>query len=256
MPEPADFNTLKDMTLLSIGRTGKNLFFNFDGTSSAVLVSHLGMSGSYRISSFWTGRDQPHKHDILELVLTDNDQEKWVVTYNDVRRFGMLSILNPEFMPVVEQLGLGPDALRLTGRLWTMELRARSGNFKNQPIKELLMNQSFVAGLGNIYASEVCHLAEIHPSALSANLSLRQWGGVTSAISLILPAAIAKGGTTIEGVANRYQSASGKEGSYWQQLQVYGREKGPCLRPKCGGIISMYRLSGRATYFCPQCQPK
>ena len=119
---------------------------------------------------------------------------------------------------------------------------------KKLPVKSFLMDQRWIAGIGNIYACEILHEASINPSRRVSEVSLREWRKIEKATKEILEKAISCRGTTVSDWRDLY----GRKGEYQHELKVYGREGLPCLR--CHGIIERLRLSGRGTYFCPACQ--
>lgn len=156
----------------------------------------------------------------------------------DPRRFATLSLPDGRSAP----LGVDP----LEGSLPSFLVQRSEG--RRAPVKTLLMDQRHVAGIGNIYASEILYAAGVHPLRPAGSLTAEQWEGVAHAARAILEEAIRLRGTTISDWRDLY----GRPGEYQDRLRVYGRKGEPC--PRCGTPIERVTLSGRGTYFCPRCQ--
>jgi formamidopyrimidine-DNA glycosylase len=116
------------------------------------------------------------------------------------------------------------------------------------PVKSFLMDQRWIAGIGNIYACEICYESSINPWRRACSLSLQEWESIAAAAKLILRKAVVCRGTTI----SDWRDLFGRQGEYQNELRVYARDGRPCMR--CHGMIRRERLSGRGTYFCPACQ--
>jgi formamidopyrimidine-DNA glycosylase len=200
------------------------------------MVFHLGMSGRWRIDPAELGA---HDHLLLET------EEGRVVALNDPRRFGSVDLVATaqlEAWPPFAAMGpepLGPDFT--TSSL----LAALAG--RSAPIKAMLLDQSIVAGLGNIYVCEALHMAGIAPSRAAGRLSRPRLERLVAAIRQVLVAAIEAGGSTLRD----YARPSGELGYFSKQWRVYGREGEPC---DCGAPIRRRSDSGRSTFFCPRCQ--
>lgn len=207
--------------------------------NKASLVIHLGMSG--RLGLFPAAR-KPAKHDHLRWRL-DNGLE---LRFNDTRRFGLVQVLPPgpdhekEFF---RQTGPEPFSKDFSAAY----LQKKAGN-RQQAIKNFLMDSRVVAGIGNIYASEILFASRLAPSAPAATVSLDEHRRLVKACRQILKRAIASGGTTIAD----YLNAGGQPGCFQLQLMVYGREGQACRQ--CKTPISRIVLAGRSTYFCSSCQ--
>lgn len=215
-------------------------FILFDTDSRASLVVHLGMTG--RLNFFPAGT-APAKHDHARWFL-DNGLE---LRFNDTRRFGSIQVLEPGQDPAEVFGTLGPDPFWPEFNAGYLAERARG---RAIPVKSLLMDNRVVTGIGNIYASEILHAVEVNPAAPAGQLNHRQWQRIVSNSRLILDAAIACGGTTIAD----YVNSRGEKGYFQTQLQVYGREGEACRN--CEKPIRQVRLGGRASYYCPACQPE
>ncbi|PIU10853.1 formamidopyrimidine-DNA glycosylase [Candidatus Kuenenbacteria bacterium CG08_land_8_20_14_0_20_37_23] len=170
-----------------------------------------------------------------------------MLLYNDLRQFGYIKLLKrDEALRVIEKMKFGPEPL---DKKFTLEI-FKEGLFKKarQKIKPLLMDQSFLAGLGNVYASEVCFYAEVNPQRTGSSLKDGEIGKIYEGIKEILQEAIKYKGSSVD----TYLDIYGRKGGYMPHLKVYGREGKKCLR--CGVKIKVIKLGGRSTYFCPKCQ--
>ncbi len=190
------------------------------------------------------------------------------IYYSDPRRFGRIEILDWQYLPELQRggstqqgisfLGLGPDLLNpllvegddRAARIWRERMAFTSPNAE---IKNCLLDQSLVAGLGNIYASELLFRCHIHPQTTRNKISRYQIGRLAKFSSKLLRWAISAKGTSFSG-ANIYQTPKGKLGGFQKFLAVYGREGQPCL--VCGKRILKIYQNSRSTYFCPHCQQK
>ncbi|MCF6180136.1 MAG: bifunctional DNA-formamidopyrimidine glycosylase/DNA-(apurinic or apyrimidinic site) lyase [Geopsychrobacter sp.] len=219
----------------AITRRAKYLLFGLD---RGTLLLHLGMSGVLRL----VDQDCPVvKHDHLDLHL-DNRQ---LLRYNDTRRFGLLLYLQGE--PLTHRLlsHLGPEPLGHDLAEDYLFIRSRN---RKLAIKNFIMDQKVLVGVGNIYASEALFVAGIDPRRMAASLSRKEACTLLEAIQSILTEAIAAGGTTLKD----FRQSDGKPGYFKQRLQVYGRKEQGCLR--CGEPLRSLVLGQRSTFFCPQCQ--
>lgn len=220
-----------------IRRIGKYLLIDTDGPSSVIV--HLGMSGNLRTAPRATPWE-PHTHVVFELG--DGRDLRYV----DPRRFGMVDVLvrgkEREHPSLAD---LGPDPI--TEGLPADHLARTSAN-RSTPAKTFILDQTVVAGVGNIYASEALWLAQISPTRLAKKLGVDGGHALTIAIRDVLEFAIDNGGTTLRD----FMGADGEPGENGEYLLVYGRAGQPC--PRCGTAIKRTVLQGRATYFCPTCQ--
>ncbi len=208
---------------------------NGDAAPAALLV-HLGM----------TGQIAPHpaaqpleKHTHACFVL-DDDRE---LRYTDARRFGRLAYLSRE--PLAQELRtFGADPLEVSAEQFVMQARTRRAR-----IKALLLDQSFLRGVGNIYADESLWRAKIHPARLGASLKKKQAATLRRVLREILEKAILLRGSSI----SDFLDAEGQPGEYQRHHRAYGREGEGCYR--CGTMIRRAIVAGRSSYFCPKCQP-
>lgn len=220
----------KGERLLRVSRVGKRLVFRFE--SGSVFVS-LGMSGHFQPSV--PGR--PIRHEHITWVFRSS-KEDLALGYVDPRRFGFLS-LDP---PVSAADPLDPVAVLRTLR------RAREKGGK-RAIKDLLMDQKVLGGVGNIYALEACFLAKVSPLRAVCDLKESECRALASALRKILNLAIRMGGSSVA----TYRNLHGEKGSFQSVHRVYGREGQRCLRRGCGGTVVRVTAGGRGTFWCPGC---
>ncbi len=231
---------LAGRTLGDVRRTGKFLLASLD--HGDVLLSHLGMSGRWLFWPKGAERDDslPHVHLWLEFV---DGSQLW---FQDVRRFGMLRVVREDALARDPSLRLlGPDPLVQRPTAESLHALARGARVA---VKNFLLDQRRIAGLGNIYASEVLFRAGVDPRRRAGVLTRAQWARVAEEIPAVLEAAIARMGTTF----STYRTIWNEPGQYGEQLLVYDRQGEPCRR--CGAPVKRIVQGGRSTFFCPGCQ--
>lgn len=217
-------------------RRGKYLVFRLEG--GVTLLIHLGMTGRLLLGA--PMNHKPHIH----LVFTLEGGHS--LAFEDVRRFGQVLIFGPEEpLTPLERVGRDPFSRRVTPA-WLAEV-ARG---RRRPLKNFLLDGRLLAGLGNIYASEVMFAAGLHPATPAGALDSEEWDRVLKETRRILKRAIRQGGTTV----NNFLDSRGETGLFQVELMVYGHEGEPCRR--CGSAIQRLVQAGRATFFCPRCQPE
>ncbi len=240
-PFPDGFGQrLTGRTVKSVGRRAKFLLIGLD--DETVLISHLGMSGSFRIYP----KDPPEldKHDHVVFVTSEGQE----VRYNDPRRFGFMELTTKSEMPEHKMLNkLGPEPVfpGLDGPALAARLAGRAA-----PIKAALLDQSVIAGIGNIYACEALFNARISPKRKAASIKGTRADRLAKAIKDVLIKAIDAGGSSLKD----HRQPSGELGYFQHEFHVYGRTGDAC--PACGGgaTIKQMTQSGRSTFFCSQCQ--
>lgn len=241
-PLPAFFaERLQGKQINSLSRRAKYILITLKD-DPAVLIIHLGMSGRLRIDPV---KDfQPQKHDHV-IFTTDYDNN---ISYNDARRFGMMDLIPSSALPthsLFKNLGFEPFDPLLTGNIFLHKLSNRQ-----QSIKQTLLDQQVIVGIGNIYANESLWESQINPLRPAHTLSLAECKVLLKQIRLILHKAIETGGSTLRD----YQHPNGQLGSFQKQFQVYNRALNPCQRFACKGVILKSFQGGRSTYFCESCQ--
>ncbi len=233
---PEEFNQrIAGQSIDSISRRGKFLVMQL--TRDALLI-HLRMSGNLRVESALDEGGQPlpaNKHDRLILNL-DNDRR---LAFNDTRKFGRVWLAGDP-QEVLGSLGPEPLDLSLTALTFHAMLIERG-----RQLKPLLMDQSFLAGLGNIYTDEALHLAKLHPLRQSNQLSQQETERLLNAIRAVLTEGIRRNGASIDWVY--------RGGEFQNHFRVYQRTGEAC--PECGTPIQRLVVGQRGTHICPTCQP-
>lgn len=238
--------------VIEVKRRAKVLLIELSSNYS--LVIHLKMTGQmvFRSSSELFGAGHPSESLIGELpdkstrvTLTFDDGSR--LFFNDQRKFGWVRLIpTPEVMNLDFFKKVGPEPL--SAEFTWQILRERMTRRKNSNVKAVLLDQTVLAGVGNIYADESLWGAKIHPTTLVKDLKNTQFHKLYDELVFVLRLAIEKGGST-----NRnYVNAEGKKGSYMDFARVFRREKLPC--PRCGTTIEKSRVAGRGTHICPTCQ--
>jgi formamidopyrimidine-DNA glycosylase len=221
--------------IVDVRRRAKYLLIELE---RGTLIAHLGMSGSLRVLPATT---PVLTHDHYDLLLDSGR----CLRFNDPRRFGSLHWVSgdPEQHPLLA--GLGPEPLKRGFDAGYLATKARG---RRVAIKQFVMDQRVVVGVGNIYASEALFRAGIHPRRAAGRISRDRLDGLVRAVRDVLGEAIRQGGTTLRD----YVNADGTPGYFRQQLSVYERAGEPCRR--CGAAIRQVVQGQRSTYFCPACQ--
>ena len=202
------------------------------------LIAHLGMSGSLRVVPPGTPW-KPHDHYEIRL---DSGRS---LRFNDPRRFGCLQWTTGDPLEHPLLASLGPEPL---GSEFDGDYLADRARGRRVSVKQFLLDQRIVVGVGNIYASEALFRAGIHPRRAAGRVSRERYAGLARAVREVLEDAIRQGGTTLRD----YVSADGTPGYFRQKLFVYERAGEPCRR--CGTRIRRFAQGQRSTYFCPTCQ--
>jgi len=234
-PIPKDLLLLlQNKTLLNIDRRAKYLLLRF---KNGTLLIHLGMSGSLRICKL---NEAAAKHDHVDFIF-----ENCLLRYTDPRRFGAILWLgeNPEQSSLLSILGPEPLSDEFTGALLYQQAKNRK-----LPVKQFIMEQKVVTGVGNIYATEALFKAGISPVRSANNISLKRYQLLASAIKEILSEAIKQGGTTLKD----FVGGDGKPGYFQQTLHVYGKTGELC--PHCETPLTSVKLAARNSVYCVNCQ--
>jgi formamidopyrimidine-DNA glycosylase len=236
-PDPTAFSQrVKNQSVEAVERRGKWLAITL-GSGDTLLI-HLRMTGRLVVESH-PCLDRRH---LRAVFLLDNGQR---LSFVDQRKFGRLH-LTAHPQEILGSLGPEPLSTTFTPDRFREMLLQRHGR-----IKPLLLDQHFVAGLGNIYTDEALWKAGIHPLRQANTLSGEEVRRLHAAIQAVLRAAIASGGTTLQDEA--YQRIDGRAGEYSERLAVYGRDGQRC--PRCAETITRITVGQRGTHFCPHCQP-
>ncbi|MFQ3649470.1 MAG: bifunctional DNA-formamidopyrimidine glycosylase/DNA-(apurinic or apyrimidinic site) lyase [Gemmataceae bacterium] len=228
--------SLRQQQIQTIERRGKWILITL--ADASLLVVHLGMTGQLVV----VPQDQElqsHTHFRFRL---DKDE----LRYRDIRRFGRVLWWadRPSFQRYLAEQQLGPEPFGVDPSYWARQLRATKRN-----LKATLLDQTLVAGVGNIYADEALFVAELHPSRRACDLDDQQAQGLRQAIEMVLHRAINKRGSSIR----NYVGGSGLQGGFQDEFAVYGRTGKPCYQ--CATPIVVERYAGRSSHLCPVCQP-
>ena len=227
---------MSGQVIQSMGRRGKYLLFYL---SDKVLISHLRMEGKY---FYYPDQVPERKHAHILIHFEDGG----TLVYEDVRKFGTMELLAPKLLEAYfVTKKLGPELTEQDFDLARLKLALKKSK---KPIKSHLLDQTLVAGLGNIYVDEVLWRAKIHPFRSSNSLSSQEARKVHDETIKVLGQAVEKGGSTIR----TYTNAFGEDGTMQEFHQVYDKAGQACSR--CGSMIEKIQLGGRGTHFCPKCQ--
>ena len=239
---PAALARLNGRQFADIGRRGKYLLMHL--VEGGGLLVHLGMSG--RVLLLPRGEElDPHDH-VCWQIEGAGASDRIEMRLRDPRRFGLvLSRARGNLERHHLLASLGPEPFDAA---FTADYLREKAEGSRRPVKNMLMDASVVAGLGNIYVSEALWGAGLNPKTPAGRISTGRWERVRDAIREVLASAIDQGGTTL----NDFRDASGAAGYFQVCLQVYGRETQRC--PRCKGPVRRITQSGRSTFYCPGCQ--
>ena len=227
---------LPGQVVKSMGHRGKYLLFYL---TDKVLISHLRMEGKY---FYYPDQVPERKHAHVLIHFEDGG----TLVYEDVRKFGTMELLAPELLDAYfVSKKLGPEP---TEQDFDLENFIAALKKSKKPIKSHLLDQTLVAGLGNIYVDEVLWRAKVHPASPSQSLTRAEATAIHEQTIEVLGQAVEKGGSTIR----TYTNAFGEDGTMQDFHQVYDKAGQACSR--CGYIIEKIQLGGRGTHFCPKCQ--
>ena len=249
---PLNFTSiLKNKRIIKVDRFSKYLIIFL--SNDHVCLIHLGMSGTIHLvnkkrknfitnTSFYHSPTLPKKHNHVEIFF---DDLKFI--YNDPRRFGYFEIIqNFELLKnKINKFGPEPFSVKFNFDYLHSFLKNKEKNIKN-----FLLDQRFVSGIGNIYASEILYLIKIKPDKKAKNLTEKELKKILINSKKILSKAINKGGSSIKD----FKNISGLEGEYQKDFKVYQRAGLKCKRFNCEGIIKKKNISNRSTFFCNLCQ--
>ena len=250
-----DEKMMKKMTkskVISVLRRSKYILINLN--NDYTIMVHLGMTGkiiitdinkkNFKTSFYYELSNNKIAHNHLIIKFSKNI----LLTYNDVRKFGFIKILktkNLQSSPHLNKLGPEPLSKKFNLNYFQKKIKKRKVY-----LKDLLMNQKFIAGLGNIYVNEAIFLSKINPKERSNKITLKMISLLISNIKKVLKKAIKEGGSSIKD----FNNTKGKSGSFQQFFNVYGKQGSACSRSNCIGTIQRIWISKRSTFFCNICQ--
>jgi formamidopyrimidine-DNA glycosylase len=244
-------NFFLNQKVLKVGRFSKYLILHLSNRKKCLI--HLGMSGTIHFieknkknvitnTSFYNSPKLPSKHNHIEIFFDDCK-----IIYNDPRRFGFFEIIENEKFLKKKFNHLGPEPFNSNYTLDYIYSKLRG---KQKNIKNFLIDQNFISGIGNIYASEILFLSKINPTKKAKNLKKNDCKKILTNSKKVLLEAINKGGSSIKD----FKNISGNYGRFQSEFKVYQREGLKCKRINCIGVIKKKNISNRSTFFCNSCQ--
>jgi len=249
---PLNFNRyLENKIINKVGRFSKYLIIYF--SNDCYCLIHLGMSGTIHVldkkmisyftnTSFYNSPTLPKKHNHVEIIFDD-----FKVIYNDPRRFGFFQIIKSNLDLKKKFNHLGPEPF---SHNFNLNYVYNYFTKRKRDIKSLLLDQKFVSGIGNIYASEILFLSKINPFKKVNMLSKKECQKIIKNSKKILLKAIAKGGSTIKD----FKDTKGLNGGFQNEFKVYNQEGKICKNLGCSQFIKKKKISNRSTFFCNFCQ--
>ncbi|QHX36098.1 formamidopyrimidine-DNA glycosylase [Spiroplasma sp. TIUS-1] len=229
--------TLENQKIEKISRKSKFIIFEFN---EYVMISHLRMEGKW---FYYPNLETiPSKHTEVQIIFEDNTQ----LMYFDTRKFGTIHLFKQDEYEHVDLIAkLGPEAI---SKNWTAKNLYDKLQKKKTAVKTVLLDQTIIAGLGNIYVNEVLFECKILPTRPANEISIEECQNIINNSQIILQKAIEYGGTTVKS----FQSSEDNKGGYQQFLKVHFNEKKPCKN--CGNSVTKMFVNGRGTYICVVCQ--
>ena len=236
-----------------ISRRSKYLLFFFN--KKIVMLVHLGMTGKfffvnrkkkkYKTSFYYDLNDEKdERHDRIIFDLSNNQK----LIYNDIRKFGFIKFIqrvNLDQNVHLKNLGPEPLSAKFNDKYFKKYVIGKEKNIKN-----LLMDQKFISGLGNIYVNEILFLSGVKPNKKIVKLSENEIKKIIKLTKRVITKAITLGGSSIR----NFSSSSGKKGSFQQHFNVYGKKGKKCIKKNCKGTIIKIVISNRSTFYCAKCQ--
>ncbi len=242
---------LSRLKILKVNRISKYVIIEFE--NNIYLIIHLGMSGTLHLMkaknnifntnlSFYHSKNLPKKHNHIFLYFNH-----FSIIFNDPRRFGFVKLIKGKTKLNNYFNKLGPDPFKKDFNFFYVK---KYLNKKTKNIKNTLLDQKFISGIGNIYSSEILNLSRINPLKSAGKINSYEINKIISYTKKVLKLSIKRGGTTI----NNFQSIKGKAGSYQNMFRAYGRKGKRCKNNLCSGTIFKLNVSNRSTYMCNICQ--
>lgn len=239
-------------TIEHIDRIGKLMIFCFKNEPDFFFLAHLKMTGQFlfldKAGNLGGGGHTlsptdihlPNRHTRISFTLKSGDQ----FFFNDMRLFGYVKIATAAEVALAKSK-FGPEPIHETFDVNAFTTRLKK---RKTPIKAALLDQSFIAGLGNIYVDEVLFDAAVRPTRRADRVTKKEAAAIAAASGTIMNASIAVGGTTFQ----HFVDTGGENGNYTDYLKIFGKQNTPC--PRCSTTIKKTRVAGRGTHYCPKCQ--
>ena len=242
---------LENQKILNVERFSKYLILFLSGKNK--LLIHLGMSGTIHLlennkrnffsnMSFYNSPILPYKHNHIEIFF-----DKFRLVYNDPRRFGFFEIIKDQKSLEKRFEKLGPEPFNSS---FDINYIYENLKDKKKNIKNFLLDQNFISGIGNIYASEILYMSKINPAKEGRSINKTECKRIFKNSKLVLLNAIKRGGSSIRD----FKDVLGNKGSFQNNFKVYQREGQKCKRIDCKGLIQKKNISNRSTFFCSFCQ--
>jgi len=244
-------NTLYNKKVLNVSRKAKYLILHFE--KKQFLIIHFGMSGTLHLLknkkknkvtnlSFYNSKKIPQKHNHVEIFFSN-----FKIVYNDPRRFGFFKLVNntKKLNQFFKKIGPEPKEKKFNFNYLKKKLLNKSKNIKNT-----LLDQALVSGLGNIYVNEILFYARINPLIESSKINYKQINKIIKYSRYVLKMAIKRGGSSIRNFLN----TGGETGNFQNEFKVYGKENEKCSNKNCNEKISKIFISNRSTFYCKTCQ--
>jgi formamidopyrimidine-DNA glycosylase len=250
--DPTFSTRLTNKTFAHIDRIGKLLIFSFVGEDDFFLLAHLKMTGQFLFLEATgtvgggghtltpTDTHLPNRHTRITFALDNGTQ----LFFNDMRLFGYVKIANEKEVEMARSK-FGPEPIH---QGFDIEYFVKGLKRRTSPVKAVLLDQSFIAGLGNIYVDEALFAAKVRPTRRADKVTRAEAIVLAKAAGDVMNASIKVGGTTFQ----HFVDTGGENGNYTDYLQVFGRQGTPC--PRCSATIKKIRCAGRGTHYCPGCQ--
>ena len=247
-----DITKIIGLKIIKVKRRSKYLLFHLE--KDFTIIAHLGMTGKFFIldqnkikkktSFYYDLKEYDKKHNRIIFIFKNKSK----LIYNDVRKFGFVKVILNKDIPNEKHLKiLGPEPF---DKLYNFDYFKNYISGKKRTIKDLLMDQKFLAGLGNIYVNEILFLCKIKPNRRLYRLHDYEIKDIITNTKKVLKKAIIYGGSSIK----NFSSSLGKKGSFQQQFNVYGKNQDSCSNSDCNGIVNKIVISNRASFYCSKCQ--
>ena len=242
---------LRNRIINEVSRVSKYLILILDNNKFCII--HLGMSGTIHLIdkiqkrkttnlSFYQTKILPKKHNHIEFLFSD-----FKIIYNDPRRFGFFKIFNNKDKLDLYFNRLGPEALNTKFNVQYLKKNLKN---KKKNIKNLLLDQKFVSGIGNIYANEILYYSKLNPNKIASKINSKEIKELVKFSKKVLMLAIKFGGSSIKD----FKNTKGSTGKFQKEFKVYEKNNENCPRKKCYGKIIKIFISNRSTFFCNSCQ--
>ena len=248
---PINFEkTLQDKVISNISRLSKYIIIEFK--SGLFCIFHLGMSGTVHIIkkkidkitnlSFYQYKQLPAKHNHIKFIFTN-----FKIIYNDPRRFGFFKLFKSLDELNIYFKKIGPEPFSKKFNFFYLHNKIKN---KNKNIKNILLDQNIIAGLGNIYVNEILFYSKLDPKKKGSEISKKEIKKIIKYSNIVLKIAIKFGGSSIRD----FKNTNGDNGSFQKKFKIYGREGDACSRNNCKGKIIKFFQTNRSTYMCQICQ--